>query len=442
MTSSANTHVPQSSRQSVVIAGARTPFARAGGVLEPLSATDLGRLALVETLVRSGVDPARVQHVIMGCAGMPSDSANVARIAALRAGVPESVPGLTVQRNCGSGLEAVAQAALMVESGVADVVLCGGMESMSNYAAEFPRSFRRKMASVMRAKSLPQRIAAFARMRPADLKPEWGILKGLTDPTCGLNMGQTAEVLAREFGISRGEQDAFALRSHARASAARARLAEEIVPAVVPGGKVSLAQDDAVRDDQSLEKLGKLRPAFARTQGSVTAGNTCGLTDGACGLIVAERGFAERLRKEGSRQPMALIRSFAWAGVSPMRMGLGPAAALPRALAAAGWTLDDLALLEINEAFAVQVLACLRVMASDELSRQHAGLDRAVGRVDEERLNVNGGAIALGHPVGVSGARLVLTLLHEMQRRDARRAAAALCIGGGQGLALLLEALP
>ena len=227
MTSSANTHVPQSSRESVVIAGARTPFARAGGALEPLSATDLGRLALVETLARCGVDPAQVQHVIMGCAGMPSDSANVARIAALRAGVPESVPGLTVQRNCGSGLEAVAQAALMVESGVADVVLCGGMESMSNYAAEFPRSFRRKMASLMRAKSLPQRVAAFARKRPADLKPEWGILKGLTDPTCGLNMGQTAEVLAREFGISRGEQDAFALRSHARASAARARLAED-----------------------------------------------------------------------------------------------------------------------------------------------------------------------------------------------------------------------
>lgn len=441
MRDGAAAHVLGKGREAVILGGVRTPFGRAGGGLEPLSAADLGRIAMGEALVRTGVAPGDLEHVVMGCAGSPPDSANVARVAALRAGIPPEVPAVTVQRNCGSGMEAVAQAAHLVESGAADVVLCGGTESMSNYAAEFPRSFRRKMAGVQRAKGAPARAAALARLRPADFKPEWGILKGLTDPTCGLNMGETAEVLARELGITRGEQDAFALQSHQRAVASRARLAQECVPVVAPAAAGMLVQDESVRDDQSLERLGRLKPSFARSQGSVTPGNACGISDGACALLVAERSWAERMARSRGGAPGAFvtIRGFAWAGVAPERMGLGPASALPRAMDAAGWALADLDLLEINEAFAVQVIACLRVMASADLSKRHAGRDRALGEVDAGRLNIHGGAIALGHPVGVSGARLVLTLVHGMLRGDAKRTAASLCIGGGQGMAMLLE---
>jgi acetyl-CoA C-acetyltransferase/acetyl-CoA acyltransferase len=371
---------------------------------------------------------------------MPSDAANPARVAALRAGIPAQVPAFTVQRNCASGMEAVMQAASLVELGVADVVLCGGMESMSNYAAELPRSYRRKMGAVARARTTTARLAAIARLRPRDFKAEWGILKGLTDPTCGLNMGQTAEVLARELSITRAEQDAFALRSHQRAAQARERLAEEIVPVPLPGKAESLLADDNVRGDQSLEKLAKLRPAFARDHGTVTPGNACGITDGACALIVVSAAYAEAWGKRRGAQPLGRIAAWGVAGVAPERMGLGPVAALPRALQAAGWSLEDLGLLEINEAFAVQVIACLRVMESEALMKEHAGWDRALGRVDDARLNVNGGAIALGHPVGVSGARLVLTLGLQMRRAGARRAGATLCVGGGQGAAILMEA--
>ena len=422
-------------RRAVVLGGVRTPFARAGGAFEPLGVADLGRVVMIEGLARAALSPEDVDHVVMGCGGMPSDAANPARVSALRAGIPVRVPAYTVQRNCASGMEAVAQAVMLVETGRADVVLCGGMESMSNYPAELPRSFRRKVAGVLRAKTPLQRLAAFARFRPSDFKPEFALRKGLTDPTCGLNMGETAEVLARELGISRREQDEFAVRSHRLAAAAAAsRFPEELTPVALPGGKV-LAQDDTVRPDQSLEKLAKLAPAFDRAHGTVTAGNSCGITDGACALVVAEAGWAER----HGRAPLAAIRGFSVAGVDPVRMGLGPAAALPAAIEAASWTLDSLDLLEITESFAAQVLAVLKVLASDDLSRRYVGRQRALGAVDVERLNVNGGAIALGHPVGVSGARLVLTLALEMRRRGARRGAATLCVGGGQGSAMLLE---
>lgn len=429
-------------REAVVVGGCRTPFGRAGGVLEPLAAHDLGRLAMVEALARCAVDPGEVDHVVMGCAGMPSDAANPARVAALLGGLPQRVPAYTVQRNCASGMEAVAQAELLIRSGRADVVLCGGMESMSRYPAEFPRSFRLKVASLLRAKTPWARLGVLAGFRPADLRPEWGLQKGLSDPSCGLNMGETAEVLARELGISREEQDAFALRSHERAVAASDRLAEEIVPVPVADTGRVLGRDDAVRPEQSLEQLARLRPAFDRRHGSVTAGNACGITDGACALVVAERGWAERhaARRRGAPQPLARVAAWSVAGVDPRRMGLGPARALPMALAEASWSLADVDLLEINEAFAAQVLAVLRVLEEGDLLQRHAGLPEALGAVDPSRLNVNGGAIALGHPVGVSGARLVLTLALEMRRRGVARGAATLCVGGGQGMAVLLEA--
>jgi acetyl-CoA C-acetyltransferase/acetyl-CoA acyltransferase len=427
-----------------VLDGVRTAFGRSWSSLQDMSAPDLGRHAMVELLTRSGVAPGAVQQVVMGCAGMPADAANPARVAALRAGVPASVPALTVQRNCASGMEAIVQATTLIETGRADVVLCGGMESMSNFAAEFPVSFRRKAMSLAKARSAAARLAAVSRFRPSDFKPLWGLERGLTDPSCGLNMGQTAEVLARELGISREEQDAYALRSHERALAAREeRLAEEIVVTVPAKTGRALVHDDAVREDQTPERLAKLRPAFERNYGTVTAGNACGITDGATALIVCEAKWAEEhLAATGRKGDAALARiaSHATAGVDPKRMGLGPAAALPRALETAGWGLDELDLVEINEAFAAQVLACGRVLADEELMREHAGWPEAVGEIDEATLNVNGGAIALGHPVGVSGARIVLTLAKEMRRRGVSRGAATLCVGGGQGQAVLLEA--
>jgi acetyl-CoA C-acetyltransferase/acetyl-CoA acyltransferase len=425
-------------REAVVVGGVRTPFGRAGGVLEPLSAPDLGRIVMVEALARTGVAGEDLDHVVMGCGGQPADAGNPARVAALRGGVPARVPAYTVQRNCAAGMEAIAQAALMIETGRADVVLCGGMESMSSYPVQMPRSYRRKLGRLAAARSAGARAVALARFRLGDLKPEIGLKLGLTDPTCGLSMGETAEVLARELGIGRAEQDEYALRSHRLAAAARARLAEEIVPVAVPETGAVLAQDDAVREQQTLEALGKLKPAFARSHGTVTAGNSCGITDGACALVVAERGWAARRWPDGA--PLARIVSWAAVGLDPERMGLGPAGALPAALGRAGWSLAEVDLLEINEAFAVQVLAVLRVAGDAELSRHYFDLEEATGSIDLARLNVNGGAIALGHPVGVSGARLTLTLALEMKRRGVPRGAASLCVGGGQGMAILLEA--
>jgi acetyl-CoA acetyltransferase family protein len=422
-------------RRAVIVGGVRTPFAKAGGALEPLSAADLGALVLREALARTGVSAADVQHVVMGCVGVPSDSANVARVSAVRAGLPVEVPAYTVQRNCASGMEAVAQAALLVETGRADVVLCGGTESMSNYAVELPRSFRRKAGAIVRAKGPVRKALARTRFRPRDYVPELALVKGLNDPTCGLSMGQTAEVLARELSISRREQDEYAVESHRRAAAAAARRREESVAVVVPGRSEAVVADDGVRPDQTMEKLARLRPAFERRHGTVTPGNACGITDGACALVVAGEDWA----RARSLEHLATIRATSVAGVAPQRMGLGPCAALPRALEAAGWSLSELGLVEINEAFAVQVMACLRVMADATLMARHAGWPRALGQVKLDHLNVNGGAIALGHPVGVSGARLVLTLALEMGRRGVRRGAATLCIGGGQGQALLLE---
>ncbi|MEM7248845.1 MAG: thiolase family protein [Acidobacteriota bacterium] len=422
-------------RRAVLVAGRRTPFCKAGGVFEPLSAPDLGRIALTELLLRSGVGADEIDAVVFGCAGSPADAANPARVIALRSGLDHRTPALTVQRNCASGMEAIVQALRLVEGGEAQVVACGGMESMSNYPIVFPRSYRRRLGKLARSKSVGAKISTALSFRARDFKPEIALLQGLTDPTCGLSMGQTAEVLARELGIGRDEQDAHAVLSHQRAAKAAERLAAEIVPVVSPGAKTTITADDAVRPEQSVAQLAKLRPVFARQRGTVTPGNACSVTDGACALLVADEAWAE---KRGLT-PLARLVTHSVAGVAPERMGLGPAAALPRALKSAGWTLDELGLVEINEAFAVQVLACVKVLADAELMKTHADWPEALGELSHDRLNVSGGAIALGHPVGVSGARIVLRLAHDLNERGLEKGAASLCVGGGQGQAVLLE---
>jgi acetyl-CoA acetyltransferase family protein len=332
-------------------------------------------------------------------------------------------------------MESVADASRRITSGEARLVLAGGMESMSQMPVLYPLEYGEWLEKVARAKTLPQRLAAFAAFKPALLRPRIGLAEGLTDPVCGLNMGQTADLLAREFRISREAQDAFALRSHQLAVAARERLRDEIVPVFPAPGYEAVRDDVGPRDGQTLEALAKLRPYFDRRDGTVTVGNACQITDGAVALLVGDAATAAKWPVP----PLGRIRAFAFAGLSPARMGLGPVFAMAKALERAGLTLADMERIEINEAFAAQVLACMEASRSDAFARAELGRERALGEIPIDRLNVNGGAIALGHPVGASGARLILTLLVELRRRGLKRGMAALCVGGGQGAAFVLE---
>jgi acetyl-CoA acyltransferase len=424
-------------RDVVLMDGFRTPFAKAGTALASTPARELGRVAVTELLARHGVDPNDVDEVILGNVAQPSDSTNISRVVALLAGIPDRVPAVTVQRNCASGMEAIADAQERIASGAADLIVAGGVESMSLIPLYLSEGMTRTFERLARAKSVGEKIAAVTAVRPKDFKPRVALLEGLTDPVSGLNMGETAELLAREFGISREAQDDFALQSHRRAVAAMdaGRMAEEIVPVFPPPYKQAVLEDVGPRRNQSLEALAKLKPYFDRRNGTVTAGNSCGITDGAAAILLAS---AEKAQSLGLR-PVARIRGSAFVGLDPARMGLGPTHATPIALRRAGVRFSEIGLIEINEAFAAQVIAVEITMASAKYCKEKLGLDGPIGQIDRSLLNVNGGAIAIGHPVGVSGTRLVLTLLREMRRRNVALGLAALCVGGGQGGALVLE---
>jgi acetyl-CoA acetyltransferase family protein len=415
-------------RAVFVLHGARTAFARAGTDFKDVSAVDLGRAAAVEAMARSRVDPMEIDQSIFGNIATPADAANIGRIIALRAGVPKEKPAHSVSRNCASGIESVVQAARLIANDEADAVLAGGVENMTQIPFFYRDSVKNVFATAGMAKTMGARVQAFAKMPWGDvLKPVVGLLKGLVDPVCDLNMGETAEILAKEGGLSREQQDAFALASHQRATAARAKLNLEIAPVPVPPkfDRVSTL-DNGVRETQSMEALAKLRPFFDRKFGSVTAGNASQITDGAAAVVVASEDFVKR----HNLAPLGRIAAWGFCGLEPERMGLGPSRSTPPALKRAGLGMKDIGLVEMNEAFAAQVLANLKAFAeSPEL-----------GPIDEKILNVNGGAIALGHPVGASGTRLILTLLLEMQRRQVKNGLATLCIGGGQGASIILEA--
>ena len=421
-----------------VVAGVRTPFTKAGTTQKRVPAYDLGRVALREAIERAGIRPGDLDEVILGNIAQPAEATNIARVIALRAGVPMHVPAFTVNRNCGSALQALTDGALRIQAGKAKLVAVGGAESMSNVPLLFPESMGDKLLAVAKAKTLPARLGAFTGFRPADFKPVIGLEVGLTDNYCGLNMGETAEVLAREFHISREEQDAFALTSHQRAAAAHdsGRLAREITPVPLPPRfEVFATEDKGFRADQSMEALAKLKPYFDRRYGSVTPGNSSQITDGAGALILAHEDTA----RERGLPVLGYIRGSAYAGLDPSRMGLGPVFATPRALESARIHFSDLGLIEMNEAFAAQVLANCQAFASGSFAQEELGRMHPVGEIDPARLNVNGGAIALGHPVGATGARLVLTMLLEMAARDVELGLVTLCIGGGQGASVVLE---
>lgn len=416
------------------------PQARAGGAFAHEDAAHLGATLARELLARTNVDPAELDEVIVGCVGPPHDQANVGRVLALRAGVPKAVPAYTVGRNCASGMQAVANAAEAIAAGRGDLYLCLGVEVMSAYPLVYNRRAVDFFTRLSKARSLGAKLAAFASLRPSMFAPRISLVEGLTDPISGLIMGSTAENLARDFGIGREEADAYALQSHHRARDAReaGRFEVEILPHLPLGarpGSHSLTADDGIRDDQTLEALAKLKPYFEKPDGVVTVGNACGITDSAAALLVTTE---ERARVLGL-EPLAALRSFAFAGCDPARMGLGPVYSTHRALSLAGCTLDDIQTIELNEAFAVQVIACMRAFASPSFCECEFGSAGSAFEIDPERLNPNGGAIAVGHPVGATGARLLLTLAHELREKDLELGLATLCIGGGQGGAFLLE---
>ncbi|MEO2016749.1 MAG: thiolase family protein [Fuerstiella sp.] len=419
-----------------IVDGIRTPFCKAGADFKGISAQKLAALAIRELLERTAIDSELVDEVIVGCVANPFDAANVGRVAALMAGLPERSRGYTVSRNCASGFESVTSGYEKIFSSAADVVIAGGTESMSNIPLIYNKHMTGLFAGLMRSKSTLQKLKTIASFRPHFLKPIVGVVCGLTDPVCGLNMGQTAENIAKLYGITREEQDEFALASHNKALASRDELAEEIVAVPVePDYKTVCERDNGPREGQSLEALARLKPYFDRHSGTVTVGNACPITDGASAVLMMKESKAGEL----GLTPLGFIKSYAYEGLDPAVMGLGPVYAISTALKKAEMSLDQMSFIEINEAFAAQVLACVKLIESDDFAKKELGRDQAVGRIEPERLNVNGGAIALGHPVGATGNRLVVTALQELRRRNDSHAIVSLCIGGGQGGAIVLE---
>ncbi|QDS89648.1 Acetyl-CoA acetyltransferase [Rosistilla ulvae] len=417
-----------------ILAGQRTPFAKAYGAMNDVSAAELGRAAVAAALSQAQLKPDQVEELVFGNVSGPADSANIARVVALQAGIPHDRIAHTVNRNCGSGMESILSGWQIIRESRARVVVAGGTESMSGIPLLVRPSAAKLLMQLSRSKRIGSKLAILAKLRPRHFKPVAGVMLGLTDPVSGLNMGETAEVLAKEFAISRDDQDAFALQSHQKAVSAREQcfLSGEITPIEFAGRTID--KDDGPRANQSIGQLRKLKPIFD-PHGTVTAGNSCPLTDGAAAVLLVDAD--DDLAK--THPPLGRITAYAIAGCDPRRMGLGPVYATAKLLKQTGLTLSDFDLFEINEAFAAQVLACLAAMQSTAFARQELDLSSPMGELPVDRLNVHGGAIALGHPVGTTGTRMVITLLRALRERGMQRGLATLCIGGGQGFAMVVE---
>jgi acetyl-CoA C-acetyltransferase len=424
--------------RAYVVDGARTPFLKARGRPGPFSASDLAVAAGRSLLARQPIDPQELDEVILGCAMPSPDEPNIGRIVALRLGCGNLVPGFTVMRNCASAMQALDTAARNIWLGRADLVLAGGTEAMSRAPVLFNDDMVNWLADLARAKAPLDKALHLTRLRPKHLSPVIALIKGLTDPVVGMNMGQTCEVIAHRFGIDRKEMDRFAARSHQRLAAAfdEGRM-DEVVALYDPSGRAH-EEDDGMRRDSTPEKLATLKPFFDRKVGQVTAGNSSQITDGAAVLLLA----SESAVKKHKLEVLGVIEDCEWAALDPAEMGLGPAHASAPLLQRHGLALDDIDYWEINEAFAGQVLACIAALDDADYCKTHFDLDQAVGRIGEDKLNLDGGAIAAGHPVGASGARIVLHALKVLERQGGGTAVATLCIGGGQGGAMLLKSKP
>lgn len=447
-----------------IVDGSRTPFLKASGPLSPFSASDLAVLAGRPLLAKMPFEANEINEVIIGCVGQPAAEQNIARVIALRLGCGKYVPAYTVHRNCASGLQALANAYDAISSGRANLILAGGTEAMSHSPIQYSPKMADWLAKFSRAKSVIEQIKLLKNLRPRNLKPAsalWQSIKeeikiisqlkpsylkpiatlllGLSDSLYNMSMGQTAEKVAYRFGITRKEQDEFAMESHKRLAAAQdaGLLKEEITPIFDGKGKV-YAEDNGVRRDSSMEGLAKPKPHFDKKYGTVTAGNSSQITDGAAMLILTSE---EAVKKYGLI-PLGEIVDYVFAGVDPTEMGLGPVNAMAKLLTENGLEMDDIGQVELNEAFAAQVLGCQAALESEEYAeKEQLNVAEPLGKIKSERLNPEGGAIALGHPVGASGARIVLHLLLALRRKDKELGVATICIGGGQGGAMLVKVL-
>ncbi|MCF6218101.1 MAG: acetyl-CoA C-acetyltransferase [Gammaproteobacteria bacterium] len=422
-------------RPVYVVDGTRTPFLKAKGKTGPFHAADLAVQAGRALLSRLPFKPSEIDEVIMGCVMPGPNEANIARVVALRLSCGINTPAWTVQRNCASGMQALDSAAGNIASGRAELILTGGVEAMSHAPLLLNETMVNWMADLYGAKKPLDKLKVLSRLRAGHLKPIVGLLCGLTDPINGLGMGQTAEIIAHRFNITRRQMDEYAVRSHHRLAHAQTQgWMDEVVPIYDNKGGVHLS-DDGVRADSSVEKLAKLKPVFDRHFGKVTAANSAQITDGAAMLLLASAEAVEKYQLPVLGQ----IMDSHWAALEPSEMGLGPVHAMAPIMQRHHFAVKDVDYWEINEAFATQVLACVEALKDERYCQELLGLPAALGEIEATRLNVDGGGVSLGHPVGASGARIVLHLLHVLKRNNAKRGIASLCIGGGQGGAMLLE---
>lgn len=420
--------------QAAIVEGRRTPFVKAGTELAEMDVHELGRIAAVEVLQHAELDPREVDQIIFGNVSRPVKYHNLGREIGLASGVPRTVPAFTVGLACASACQAATSGVDLIERGYADVVLAGGVESLSNVPIQYSDRLARALVSASQAKSLPARAQSLAHVRVKDLAP---VAPGIRETSTGLTMGESAEIMAKVNGISRQAQDELALASHQRASVATAecRMSREVVPVYRRDGRAVTA-DNHIRTDSTLDKLASLRPVFDRSHGTITAGNSSPLTDGAAAVLFMSTAKAASL----GYRPRARVRAYAYAAVDPAdQLLLGPAFAIPIALDRAGLRLSEVGLIEMHEAFAAQVLSTTRALASKQFAEEKLGRPEAVGQIDRSILNVNGGSIALGHPFGATGARVLLSLANEMERRDVQFGLASVCAAGGIGCAVVLE---
>ncbi|MDH3325676.1 MAG: acetyl-CoA C-acetyltransferase [Gammaproteobacteria bacterium] len=423
------------SKTVYIVDGSRTPFLKARGKTGPFAAADLAVQAGQPLMMRQNFKADAFDEVIMGCVMPSADEANIARVIALRLGCGENVPAWTVQRNCASGMQALDCAAMNIASGRSDLILTGGVECMSRAPVLLNNTMVNWLGDFARAKTPIAKIKALSKLRGPHLKPIIGLIRGLTDPVVGLNMGQTAEILAHKFNISRHEMDTFSAESHQRLAAAQDNGYMDEVETIYDTNGKFYASDDGLRRDSDAAGLGKLKPVFDSKFGKVTAGNAAQITDGAALLILA----SEKAVKDHNLTVIGKIVDSHWAGLDPSQMGLGPAHAMAPILTRNKLAIKDIDYWEINEAFAVQVLSCLEAWKDVEYCKTQLGLAQALGEIPRDRLNVDGGGVSIGHPVGASGARIVLHLLKVLKRNNAKLGMASLCIGGGQGGAMLIE---
>lgn len=425
----------QSGRKVYIVDGSRTPQLKSRGKVGPFTAGDLAVAAARPLLLRNNFPLGDLDEVILGCMMPGEREANIGRVVALRLGIPQTVTAWTVQRNCASGMQSVDSACRNIRNGDADLILAGGTESMSHAPVLFNHTMVNWLGDMMKSRSIGQKLSTILKLRAKHFKPVIALLHGLTDDTVGLNMGETAENIADQFNISRRQMDEFAVTSHHRlAHAFESGYLEEIE--VLYDGKGNYYDhDDGVRADSSVESLAKLRPAFDKKYGKVTAGNSAQITDGAAWLLLASEDAVSKY----NLPVMASIADTQWAGLDPAVMGMGPVHAMTPIMQRHQLSIDDIDYWEINEAFATQVLGCVKAWQEEDYCQQQLGLSGAMGEIPYEKLNIDGGGVSLGHPVGASGARIILHLCKILQRTNAKQGMASLCIGGGQGGAVLIQ---